>query len=163
MQNQIRIVNYNNRYAEDFARLNRIWLESYNLLEKADEMQLYHPDDLIINPGGKILLALEQEKVIGTCALIRMGPTKAELAKLTVSDGSRGKGLGRRLTLAVIDEARFMGIDHIVLLSNSKLRSAIRLYESIGFRHAALPTDIKYATANVYMELSLDSVNNTPV
>jgi len=158
MQNQIRIVNYNDRYAEDFARLNRTWLESYNFLEKADEMQLDQPDELIIKPGGKILLALEQERVIGTCALIRMGPTKAELAKLTVADGARGKGLGRRLTMAVIDEARFMGINHIVLLSNNKLRSAIRLYESIGFRHAALPEDVKYATADVYMELRLLSV-----
>ncbi len=158
MHNQIKIIDYKDRYAEDFARLNRTWLESYNLLEKADEMQLDQPDELIIKPGGKILLALEQEKVIGTCALIRMGATKAELAKLTVADDARGQGIGRRLTVAIIDQARVMGIDHIILLSNNKLRSAIHLYESLGFRHTPLPADVKYATADVYMELRLPFV-----
>ena len=46
------------------GHLNRTWLESYNLLEKPDELQLYQPHELIIKPGGKILLALEQDDVL---------------------------------------------------------------------------------------------------
>ncbi len=42
-----------------------------------------------------------------------------------------------------------------MLVSSSKLLAADRLYESLGFRHAPLPREPGYATADVYMELEL--------
>ena len=42
-----------------------------------------------------------------------------------------------------------------VLVSNSRLEAALRLYEQRGFRYAPLPATMPYATADVYMELEL--------
>ncbi len=41
------------------------------------------------------------------------------------------------------------------LTSHTSLSHAIRLYQSLGFRHSPMPPDVRYATANVYMTLTL--------
>jgi ribosomal protein S18 acetylase RimI-like enzyme len=46
-------------------------------------------------------------------------------------------------------------MQRVVLVSNSRLGPAIRLYEGMGFQHRPLPADVPYATADVYMELDL--------
>ncbi len=51
--------------------------------------------------------------------------------------------------------AKQMGIKRIILVSNSKLTTAVRLYESLGFSHVPLPGDLEYDTADVYMELEV--------
>ena len=42
-----------------------------------------------------------------------------------------------------------------MLVSNSRLAAALKLYEQLGFRYAPLPATMPYATADVYMELDL--------
>ena len=55
------------------------------------------------------------------------------------------------------DEARKLAAKSLFLGSNSVLKSAVHLYESIGFRHAPpekLP-EMHYSRANVFMEMPL--------
>ena len=47
----------------------------------------------------------------------------------------RGRGLGRRLLLACIDKAWAKGLTRIELAARADNTRAIRLYESVGFRH----------------------------
>jgi putative acetyltransferase len=152
------IVDYEDRFAADFDRLNRAWLEGYGLLEPEDEKYLYAPRESIIDPGGAILLAVEGERVIGTCALIPAGTRIVELAKLAVAPDAQGRGIGRRLTIAAMARAIELGAERMILVSNNRLVAAVRLYESLGFKHAPLPVGLAYATANVYMELELGNV-----
>ncbi|HMW01955.1 MAG TPA: GNAT family N-acetyltransferase, partial [Acidobacteriota bacterium] len=84
-ENQIRIVPFEDRFASDFARLNRSWLVGYDLLEPADLKHLNTPRETIINPGGEIFVALEKETVIGTCAILRIDATSVEIVKLAVA------------------------------------------------------------------------------
>ena len=42
-----------------------------------------------------------------------------------------------------------------MLLSNSRLAPALRLYETLGFRHAPMPEGVEYARADVHMVLPL--------
>ncbi len=46
---------------------------------------------------GQICFALDGEAAVGTAAAIRVTPTTYELAKMAVSSGYRGRGLGERL------------------------------------------------------------------
>ena len=78
-----------------------------------------------------------------------------ELVKLAVSPEERGRGLGRLLSSLALEYAEDRGAKKVVLVSSSKLAAAVRLYESLGFRHAPMPADPGYATADVYMELEL--------
>lgn len=149
------IVPFDARHAADFARLNRAWLDDHGLFEEADLDHLERPLDSILAPGGEIFFALADGAVAGTCAAIPCGDATVELAKLAVAAPWRGRGLGRRLSLAAIEWARRSGASKVVLVSSTRLGAALRLYESLGFAHAPLPPDPGYASADVYMELPL--------
>jgi GNAT superfamily N-acetyltransferase len=138
-----------------FAALNRAWLTEYGLLEPADERQLADPLDEILAVGGQIYVARRGGDVVGTCAVLPHERDVLELVKLAVAPGARGLGLGRRLVETCVAYALDQGARRLVLLSNSRLGAALRLYEGLGFRRAPLPPGAMYVTADVYMELDL--------
>jgi putative acetyltransferase len=152
----VEIVPYRAAFAADFARLNRAWLEEYFTVEPLDEEYLGDPEGHILQPGGEIFFAVEADRVIGTCAAIPRPDDSFELAKLAVTPDAQGRGLGRALAVSVIDFAKSRGATRLVLVSNSTLVPALRLYESMGFRHLPFPGPPPYTDADVYMELALD-------
>ncbi len=152
----IKIVTYEDRFAADFARLNREWLEGFGLFEAADAKHLDHPRESIITPGGEIFVATQMDHVVGVCAILPVNATVVEIVKLAVTPKAQGQGIGRQLTQIAIEQARLIGAKRVILLSNILLTSALRLYESLGFQHKPLPPNLAYATANVFMELRLE-------
>jgi ribosomal protein S18 acetylase RimI-like enzyme len=153
---QVEIDAFRPEHAERFAELNRAWLEAYNLLEPPDEEQLADPRTHFIQRGGQIFVALHASEVVGTCAVLPHGSGELEIVKLAVAPALQGQGLGRRLVEQCIAYARGQGIHRLVLVSNSQLRSALRLYESLGFQYRPVPAT-EYATADIYMELDLQA------
>lgn len=151
----IRITRFQPAHAEAFASLNRAWLVENGLLTDTDEQILADPIGRIIEPGGHIFVALQDDQVIGTCALLPHGTDAFELAKLTVARAARGHALGRRLVEAALAFTREQGRHRVMLLSNTRMVTAVRLYEALGFRHRSLPADVKYAHADVCMEILL--------
>ncbi|MBK6315239.1 MAG: GNAT family N-acetyltransferase [Blastocatellia bacterium] len=151
----IAIVAFDDRYADAFARLNRDWLVRFDLLEEGDRKHLEHPRDSILSAGGEIFLAVSAGVVYGTCAVIPRDHETVELAKLAVAESARGRGLGKRLSLAAIQWARNRGSRCVVLVSSTKLTTALGLYERLGFEYADLPDDPGYASADVFMKLRL--------
>ena len=152
---KIKILPFEDRHAEVFKQLNLDWLKAYELFEPADLKHLDKPRPNIIEQGGQILMAISGDTAIGTCAIIKEDSKTAELAKLAVSHSAQGKGIGRKLTRESIKTARKMGFENIILVSNKKLTNAVQLYESLGFKHAPVPVDTIYVTADIYMELKI--------
>ena len=138
-----------------FAALNRWWLIEYGIHEAADEVQLVDPVGEIIAPGGQIYVARRGAEVLGTCAVVPHEEGVMEIAKLVVVPAAQGAGLGRRLMEACFAYARARGARRLILVSNSRLSAALKLYENLGFRRGPVPPDTPYATADVYMELDL--------
>jgi putative acetyltransferase len=159
-QPEARIVKYHDQYAGAFDSLNRAWLEGYELYEDEDGKYLEHPREMIIDKGGEIFLALIEDEVIGTCAIIPYKENIVELAKLAVADQVQGRGIGRRLTQTAIDWARDHHYQKVMLISNTKLKPALSLYEALGFSYGALPGDIPYQSADIYMELSFNPIGS---
>ena len=150
------IVPFAPSHATAFYSLNRAWLDAHDLYEPADEAQIADPESAILAKGGVILVALASGgDVVGTAALLRHGADEAELAKLSVAERARGRGLGRRLADACVDRARAWGVCRVVLVSSSKLTPALRLYRTMGFVHRSPPAILPYANADVFMELDL--------
>jgi RimJ/RimL family protein N-acetyltransferase len=151
-RHHVRIETFRPEHQPAFAALNREWLVGYGLIEPHDEEQLGDPFGHIIEPGGQIFVAMIDGTVVGTCAAIPYAPDAVELAKLAVDPAARGRGIGHRLVDACLAYARDRGASRVVLLSNSRLTAALRLYESYGFQPRPVPASAPYVSTDVYME-----------
>ena len=128
----IRIAPWEDRFAGDFRDISVAWLEEFDLLEPIDLEMLDNPHRDILDLGGQIFFALTGDAVIGTCGMQPVEPGVYEVIKLGVSPAFRGHGAGKLLLEACLDWAREQKAHKVVLYSNHKLQSALRLYERFG-------------------------------
>jgi ribosomal protein S18 acetylase RimI-like enzyme len=149
----IRIADYDPRWRADFARLNIDWLERYFVVEPIDREVLSDPETYILADGGRVLLAVdEHDRAVGAVALKHEGQGVYELTKMAVDPSCQGRGIGRLLMDAALDRYRALQGRELFLESSSKLAPALKLYESVGFRHHPAPRPgSHYARADVYM------------
>ncbi len=150
----IRIVPYAPEYRTAFRDLNLEWIATYFEVEAEDRRVLGDPETHVLSPGGAILMVLDGADPIGTGALIPTGEHELELAKMAVTARARGRGIGRRLCVALIEQARAMGAHRVELVSHRSLAPALALYASLGFHEIPLGP-VVYNRANIRMELSL--------
>ncbi|RXF68845.1 bifunctional helix-turn-helix transcriptional regulator/GNAT family N-acetyltransferase [Arcticibacter tournemirensis] len=153
----VRIVGYEDQYAEVFKKLNEEWISAYFKMEEADYRSLDHPKEYILDKGGDIFIALYKGEPLGTCALLKMDDPQYdyELAKMAVSPKAQGKNIGWLLGMAAIERARAKGARSLYLESNTILKPAISLYRKLGFEKVtgrATP----YERCNIQMELILE-------
>lgn len=147
---------YQGKYAAAFKSINEAWITEHFEIEASDRLALDDPEGYIINRGGEILFAIDDEtsQVLGTCALIKTDQGQFELAKMGVKKSAQGRGIGKLLALAVVEKAKKMGAQRIHLESNARLAPAMGLYRSIGFVRQPFPVASDYSRADVYMEMS---------
>lgn len=150
----IRIIEYEEKYSEDFRRLNLEWLERYNLAETHDLEILDDPKGMILEGGGVIYLAQAGDEIVGSSALIKTGDGIYELAKMAVTQQWQGKGISKLLIERCLDTARLWNAKKLSLYSSSLLQTALKLYEKYGFYHVSVENS-PFVTADVRMELIL--------
>ena len=106
-------------------------------------------------PAGRLLLAIEDERVAGCIALRPFGDGDCEMKRLYVRPEFRGQGLGKELVTTLIDAAREIGYKRMLLDTlPGKMDEAIALYRSLGFREIA-PYYHNPVDGAVFMELLL--------
>ena len=155
--NTIEIIDYNNDYAKDFYELNVEWLKTFFYVEPFDEEVLSKPEQYIINKGGHIFFAKENELILGTVALMPLNePNIFELTKMAVSPKHRGKKIGQQLMQHCIDFAKAKGLPKLILYSNTKLENAIYIYRKYGFIETPIEPDSPYVRSDIKMELAFD-------
>ena len=107
-------------------------------------------------PNGCLLLAIENDQVMGCVALRKIGEGTGEMKRLYVRPEFRGKGLGRTLTERVIEVARDMGYLRLRLDTlPGKMDQAIAIYRSLGFKDIERYYNNPYEEA-AFMQLILD-------
>lgn len=72
----------------------------------------------------------------------------AEIQKLYLADGAKGKGFGKQLMQTAEDYAKSAGYRFLYLETHTNLEAAIGLYEKLGFRQIEKPADILHSTMN---------------
>ena len=143
--------------ATAFRTLNEEWITRYFSLEAKDRETLNDPINSILLKGGHIFMAYAGAEAVGCVALIPMRDGVYELSKMAVSPHLRGRGIGRRLLQHAIVQAKCLGAKSLFLGSNTRLKDAVHLYESVGFRHVKPETlpPMPYSRADVFMEIPL--------
>lgn len=149
----VRVVGFDPRWREDFAALNREWLQRWFAVEPHDREVLGNPEQHILANGGHILFAVDTDRgAVGTVALKHEGQSVYELTKMAVAPEARGQGIGRLLMDAALALYRTLDGRELYLESSSRLTNAIAMYERSGFRHHPAPrAGSHYARADVHM------------
>ena len=151
---KIYIQKYETKFDNDFFVLNKAWIEESWILEESDKKDLLNPDKIVHN-GGQVFFALENQKVIGTVAMINSSDDIFELAKMTVQEDFRGRGIANMLMDECLKFAKENKANEIFLISNDSLTIARNLYDKYGFKEVDLDSQ-KYDRGNVKMRLTLD-------
>lgn len=115
--------------------IERVFQEYGFLFEPALEV----PDLLAFDrhyapPHGAFFVVRHGAEVLGSVGVERHGPSSAELHRLYLDAGLRGRGVGQALVEAVLAWCRAEGVRHLVLWSDTRFDRAHRLYERLGFR-----------------------------
>ena len=105
-------------------------------------------------PTGRLLVAIQEDRLAGCVALRRIDERICEMKRLYVRPADRGTGLGRRLAEAVIAAAREIGYDRMRLDTMPSMTAAIGLYASLGFTDTR-PYRFNPVEGVRYMELAL--------
>ena len=99
---------------------------------------------LVVDPAGE---------VVGTAAVRLLEPGTGELKRMWLRPTCQGRGLGRRLMDASLDEARRLGCRALRLDTQAKLVAAVHLYRAYGFTEIPRYNDNR--RADMWMERPL--------
>lgn len=104
-------------------------------LYPADSCYLLDVDELAAE-GVAVLVARDDDgTAIGMAALVERGDGTAELKRLFVDEGSRGRGVASTVMEALEQLAREHGVRTLQLETGPKQLAAIALYERRGYEH----------------------------
>ena len=102
----------------------------------------------------RFFFALENKIPVGTAAMIKSSDDRFELAKMTVQEDLRGKGIANMLMDECLKFAKENKANEIFLISNDSLTIARNLYDKYGFKEVNLDSQ-KYDRGNVKMILKI--------
>lgn len=90
----------------------------------------------IVGTGAFLpLMVLGDDPAEGASQSERLAPCDtAQIVRMSVAADMRRLGIGRRILVALCDEARARGIGRLILETTSTWREVIAFYESFGFR-----------------------------
>ncbi len=153
----VKIIEFAPEYAGYFRDLNYEWLEEYFEIEPYDRIVLENPIQHVIKQGGSIFLALFDDKVAGTCALMKHTEKKYELAKMGVTKEYHNIGIGRKLVEVAIEQSKQLGADKLILATSKRLEAANHLYHKMGFDYCDLSEigPLPYSRETVIMMMIL--------
>ena len=96
-------------------------------------------------PRGTFLIARLDGRLVGCGAVKATEPGVGSIKRMWVSPEVRGTGVGRRLLLALENEAAGLGMALLRLETNRSLHEAQALYRRNGYREVAAFNDDPYA------------------
>lgn len=147
---RIEIIDFSDELQEPIKTLNYEWLEKYFCVEQGDILTLSNPRAQIIDQGGFIFYVKLNDEIVGTASLLKKTTTVFELGKMAVTENAQGCGIGTILLEHCLEFAKQKQIQMLVLYSNTRLKSAVHLYQKYGFIEMELEQGI-YERANIKM------------
>ncbi|MFM0731701.1 GNAT family N-acetyltransferase [Paraburkholderia sediminicola] len=84
-------------------------------------------------PRGRVLLALNNQNVVGCVAMRPLDELTCEMKRLYIRPAGRGQQIGRQLAALICRMARESGYTRIRLDTLPDMQAAQQLYASLGF------------------------------
>ena len=113
------------------------------------DLSFQHIDEELSNPAikyappqGELLVALDDDKVIGMVAYHKHTSERCEMKRLYVSPQYRGMKIGDQLVADIIKHAKDAGFREMVLDTITPLQAAVHLYKKMGFEECEAYYDI---------------------
>lgn len=152
----MKIIEYDDKYKSEIINL---ILDIQNKEAKINLSIEEQPDLLDIpasyeKSGGKFWIAIENEQVIGTIALMMKEDRCGILKKFFVRAEYRNKRIGLALYRALLEYAKSLKIRYIILDTPSVAAASHRFYEKSGFKRikaADLPVPYEYPDRDSYL------------
>jgi len=105
-------------------------------------------------PDGRLYLIYWDGQLAGCGALRRLDAVACEIKRLYVRPEFRGKGIARTVSERIVQDARDVGYQTMLLDTLPELTQAIALYERMGFVHIP-PYNENPVPDCVFMKLDL--------
>lgn len=152
----MKIIEYQEEYKEDFIQFNTDWIkDNFGYLEKEDIDTFNHIEESL-EKGAMIYFALEEGKALATCMAKPLGDDGTwEICKLGSNKNLPHKGAGSAVFEAAMSWAVSRGAKKLFILSNSKLKAALHIYEKYGFHEVRLK-DYGYARGDIAFEYMVE-------
>ncbi len=145
------IIKFKERYRKDFIDFNTDWIVSnFGFLEKED-LETFDNIDEIIENKGMVFFAVEGEVPLAACMAHPLENDTWEICKLCSNKNHPHKGAGSAVFEACMEWAKAHGAKKLFLISNSKLKPALHIYEKFGFREVKLK-DCSYIRGDIAFE-----------
>ena len=105
-------------------------------------------------PEGSLLIAQNQNGIVGCVAVRKIDNGVCEMKRLFVRPEYRGTGIGRRLAMEIIQTAIRLGYPRMRLDTTPSMSTATSLYRALGF-YDTEPYCYNPVPGAVYLELDL--------
>lgn len=105
-------------------------------------------------PDGRLYLLYSGEEVAGCVGLKRLDDTQCELKRMYVRPPFRGKGMGKYLMGVILQDAKEIGYQAMLLDTLPFLKTAIHMYHGLGFYEIPSYNDSPIDTT-IYMKIDL--------
>jgi ribosomal protein S18 acetylase RimI-like enzyme len=133
---EVNIISAGNK--EDIESAKQLFLEyakslNFDLCFQGFDEELKNLPGDYSPPEGELLLAYSEGKLAGCVAFHKFENDICEMKRLFLRSEFRGQGIGRQLTVRVIDDAKKIGYKKMRLDTLPAMKEAIQLYKDLGF------------------------------
>lgn len=151
----MKIIEYDSKYKEDFIQFNKDWIiDNFGFLEDEDIKTFEKMDEELAN-GAMIYFAIEDGSALACCMAKPLENRTWEICKLASNKNRDHKGCGSAVFEAAVQWAIDHGAKRLFILSNSRLKAAIHIYEKFGFHQLKLD-DYEYVRGDIAFERVID-------
>lgn len=158
MEGKMEILQYTEEYKQQVIDL-ILYIqneESKIGLSLEEQPDLLDVKEYYFRSGGNFLIAVYDNKVIGTLAYMNYGDGNAVLKKFFVKSEWRGKKVGLALYEKILAELKAKGYQCVLLDTPSVATQSHRFYEKAGFwriEKTARPFHYEFPDRNSYLYL----------
>jgi GNAT superfamily N-acetyltransferase len=91
------------------------------------------PDKNYSPPNGDFFIVYDEDKPIGCVGIKKFDNSSCELKRMFIKEEFRGKGFAKIVIQFILDQAKLLGYQNILLDTNVEMPAAISAYLKAGF------------------------------